>query len=331
MVHEKQAFRRNAALVIVVGLLILLLLSLTPFLSAVFGALILATLFRPVHKRLMKKNISRGVSAGIISVSSIILIAIPLLFISGLVISEVGNAAQHRTFFVEQLEQIQETFPELPLQDAVSQTIIRATTNIQNIILGTIQQITSFMLNIIVMFFLLYYLLSHEKEAKEMLKKYLPFNQENTNKIISKFKQVTNTTVLGSGLISLIQGIVLGFTFFFLGVKSPVLLGILGAIAGFLPVVGIIIVWGPVAIMQFAANNIWGGIIITLIGFFLSTIDYTLRPYIQEKTGSMHPLVSLLGVLGGIMYFGFLGIVIGPLLLSYVLLTIDMFVEEYVS
>jgi predicted PurR-regulated permease PerM len=102
-------------------------------------------------------------------------------------------------------------------------------------------------------------------------------------------------------------------------------------ILAFLPVVGIPIIWIPVAVLQFVEGNVMGGIAIAIWGTFLSTIDNFLRPMIQRRVGSIHPFVSILGAVIGVSAFGLVGVVVGPLLLSYFILMVRMFNEEHVK
>jgi predicted PurR-regulated permease PerM len=148
---------------------------------------------------------------------------------------------------------------------------------------------------------------------------------------VQAFDRITRTTVLGAGLVAIVQGAMLGLGLFFIGVPNPIILGFVGAVLSFLPVVGVALIWVPVGIIELANGSVWGLIGMLITGGLILVVDYTLRPHFQQKNGNIHPLISLLGVLIGIQYFGIFGIVVGPLLLSYAVLTIEMFMEEYVQ
>jgi predicted PurR-regulated permease PerM len=94
-------------------------------------------------------------------------------------------------------------------------------------------------------------------------------------------------------------------------------------------VVGPSIVWGPASLIMLLTQNYVAGIGILIFGLVLSNVDNFLRPFIQQQIGKMHPLISLIGIFIGIPIFGLLGLIIGPLLLSYFFLTLKMFREEY--
>ena len=98
-----------------------------------------------------------------------------------------------------------------------------------------------------------------------------------------------------------------------------------------MPVVGAPLVWIPAAIVQLLQGEYIAGIAIVSAGLFISVIDNFLRPVIQKKVGEIHPFLSLLGIVIGVSLFGLIGIVIGPLLLSYFILTVEMFSKEYLT
>jgi len=98
-----------------------------------------------------------------------------------------------------------------------------------------------------------------------------------------------------------------------------------------LPLIGPPLIWIPAVIIKFLEGDYFSAGGILFFGIIISTSDNFIRPYLQRKIGRVHPLVSLIGFFIGIPLFGLFGIIIGPLLISYVILTIKMFKEEYVD
>ncbi|MDD3043755.1 MAG: AI-2E family transporter, partial [Methanosarcinaceae archaeon] len=131
--------------------------------------------------------------------------------------------------------------------------------------------------------------------------------------------------------IALVQGSILTFTFLLFGIDGAFLWGFIAAILSFLPVVGATFIWVPAGIIQLLQQDYVTGIGVFVAGIIIGTIDNFLRPVIQNKIGAMHPFESLLGIIIGVSLFGLIGIVIGPLILSYFMLTVKMFSEEYLS
>jgi predicted PurR-regulated permease PerM len=182
------------------------------------------------------------------------------------------------------------------------------------------------------MFFLLYYLFTSTNTGFDTkLKDFVPFNNRNTDKLLSELKNIIQSTLIATLLIAILQGLLLGLTFYAVGIEGATLWGAVTAILSFLPVVGAPLVWIPATIIQLAMKNYFAGIAILVVGIIISNIDNVLRPYIQKKVGAIHPFVSLLGIFVGIYLFGIVGIVVGPLLISTFLLVLKMFNEEYLQ
>jgi len=115
----------------------------------------------------------------------------------------------------------------------------------------------------------------------------------------------------------------------YFNVPGAVFWGFLAFLLTFIPFVGIPFVWIPITIVEYFQGNTDAAIGILAAGIVIAIIENG-RPLLQKRIGDIHPLISILGVIIGIVYFGVLGVLIGPLLLSYTILALGMFVEEYV-
>ena len=136
--------------------------------------------------------------------------------------------------------------------------------------------------------------------------------------------------MISSGAVALFQGIILTITFLIVKIQGAFLWGSMATLLSFVPVFGSTLVWVPATIIQFLLKDYTAGIAILAAGIFVSLVDSFLRPMIQKKVGEIHPFLSLIGIIIGVSLFGLIGIVIGPLLLSYFILTLEMFSKEYI-
>ncbi len=199
-------------------------------------------------------------------------------------------------------------------------------------ILGSIQSLSHQSIGLLIMYFLLYYLFTGEdSDFMRKISVAVPFNEENTATLLDEFRIIVRTTLTASGAVALFQGGILTIVFLIFNIQGAFLWGAIAAILSFLPVVGAPLVWVPAAIVQFLQGDYIAGVAILAAGLFISVIDNFLRPIIQKKVGEIHPFLSLLGIVIGVSLFGLIGIVIGPLLLSYFVLTVQMFSREYLS
>lgn len=187
------------------------------------------------------------------------------------------------------------------------------------------------MISVVILIFLLYYLLVRSKQISQAFVDIIPFSKKNARKLSEEFSNVTKSVVITSGLIALIQGILLGIGFAIAGFPGPILWGFIAAVLSFLPVVGPTLIWLPAGIIALTQHDYFGGIFILIWGFASSQSDNFTRPRFQQRVGKIHPLISIVGIFAGLSLFGMIGVIIGPLILSYFFLTTKMFKEEYLD
>ena len=117
----------------------------------------------------------------------------------------------------------------------------------------------------------------------------------------------------------------MGLGFFIFNVPNPLFLMLLAILAGMFPIIGTAIVWIPVIIYLFIAGSIFPAIGVAAFGIVSSVIDNILKPIIVSRRTRMHPLLILIGMIGGLLLFGIFGIILGPLILAYVLILLEVY------
>jgi len=172
-------------------------------------------------------------------------------------------------------------------------------------------------LRFFVTIFLTYYLLKESQAFIEAAKRYLPFKESVKGEILERFSRVTKAIVLGTILTAIIQGILGGIGFAIFNIPSPVFWGFIIAIASIIPLLGTAIVWLPAGLIQLFQQDYFSGIGILLFGaLIVGTVDNLIKPKLVGKRAKIHPAVILIGILGGIKLLGFIGLIIGPLILA---------------
>ncbi|MDD3178596.1 MAG: AI-2E family transporter [Candidatus ainarchaeum sp.] len=309
-----------------------LIYYLYPYINGFLGAIILATLFIPLQKLFVNKfKINSKISAIIIIILTLALIIIPSFFIIKTAYIEGTQIINNtNTTFFKEIKSLNLNIPLINFDKIVLDFIPKFTNWITHFFISGINNVVKSVITIIIMYFVLFYLLVYYKENKVLLKKLLPFNNKNSDILLIEFKKITYATIIATGLVAVFQGFLLSLSFYFLGINYAVYWGILAAILSFLPVVGIPLIWIPYAIFYLLKNNIYLAIAIIVIGLFINYSEYFIRPLLQKKMGNLHPLVSIIGIFVGIPAFGIIGIVIGPLLISYFILIYKIFKEEYI-
>ena len=145
------------------------------------------------------------------------------------------------------------------------------------------------------------------------------------NRLIHSSKAITISVIYGQIVVGIIQGIIVGLGFFIFNVPNPLFLTLLAILAGMFPIIGTAIVWIPVIIYLFIAGSIFPAIGVAAFGIVSSVIDNILKPIIVSRRTRMHPLLILIGMVGGLLLFGIFGIILGPLILAYVLILLEVY------
>ena len=145
--------------------------------------------------------------------------------------------------------------------------------------------------------------------------------------LLKRIKEVIYAVIYGYLLVAFLQGLLIYVGFSLFKVNAALLLSILVMLLTFIPFVGPIVVWVPVALFRLLSQNIFAGVVIIILGMVVTFIDTFLKPKIIGDRGNVHPILVLLGVLGGLRLFGLIGVIVGPVLLALFVTFIAMYEE----
>jgi predicted PurR-regulated permease PerM len=203
---------------------------------------------------------------------------------------------------------------------------------LKDIIPTKINTVGTLITNLAIMLFVLYYMLYYGREIERMLNRIIPLRQENINMLASETKKMVKANALGIPLISIIQGVTATIGYFIFGVNEWPLWGFLTAVFAFFPVVGTMLIWVPLVLYTFAIGNTWQatGLLIYCI-VVVGQIDYISRVTLLRRIGDVHPVTTILGVIVGLGLFGFMGLIFGPLLISYLVLLFKIYMNEFIE
>jgi len=170
--------------------------------------------------------------------------------------------------------------------------------------------------NLAAMLFALFFFVRDGDAMSRKLRDRLPFPEEDSDRLLGDTRDLVIASISASAVVAVAQGIVGGATFWFVGLGAPVFWGVTVALASLLPVVGAAVVWVPASIGLLLSGEIWRGVIMLLAGVFgITMVGNVLRPMLLGGKTSASGLVIFFGLLGGAFAFGFIGLVIGPIIL----------------
>jgi predicted PurR-regulated permease PerM len=331
MLNEQ--YLKNIVSIMVFFLLIFLsFLILKPLLFAIIIAFILAFIFNPIYDWFYLKLKSRNIAAFLVVLMIIIIIVVPLWFFLPTIIRQSYHAffAINKIDFVEVIRTIlpkTETMQELSrdlgpvLNEFISRAISSFTKSLSEIILN----FPIISLQIFVTFFTLFYVLRDKDQIISYVKDVLPFQKDIKEKLLTYTQQVTSSVLYGQVVIGIIQGLIAGIGFFIFKVNNALFLTIIAVILGILPIIGTALIWVPVVIFLFIGGNVVSGWGVFIFGIISSTIDNFLRPIIVSRKTKINPLILLISMLGGVFFFGILGFIIGPLIISYLIVLLEVY------
>src|SRR2546422_1607243 len=322
--HQRAAF-----LVALLG--VALIIALTPYATGLVGIPVLYAVFAPVHDWLSPR-FSPKVAGGLVVALALFLIVVPGVSFAGLVVAQAQQIASGvaRNPVLGKLAELH--IGQIDLGPRLADLGAKVVSWVGSSAFGLIGTATRLALNLIISLFGLYYLLLRPQETWDAVRPYIPFSAKNAEKLRQRFRDVTTSTIIGTGLTAAIQGTLVGLGFALAGLPNALFWGVVTMVFAILPVVGSGLVWAPAALALYFDHRpgaavglaVWGAIVV-------GNVDYVIRPMVFRRWANIHPLVTLIGALAGVPYFGILGLLIGPLALSYFFELIKMYREEYLS
>ena len=318
------------ALIILIG--VLMLMHFYIFLPGVLGAITLYILSRKTYFTLTKKKKwSPGWTALLYILAYTIIICLPVylavVLVTPKLIALFNNPVQLLIAVKSFSQKIQDaTGMEFFNSDALKSATQRLAGNLPLLLTGT----ANFLTNLILMFFVLYYMLVHGSEMEKYLNDFIPLKEKNRAMLSKETNIMIRANAIGIPLLALIQGFVgaLGYAIF--GVGEFTLWGFLTGVASLIPIVGTGLIWVPLTVYLFAIDHIWQGVGLAIYSLvILTNIDYVARITVLRKIGNVHPIITIFGVIIGLSMFGFLGLVFGPLLISYFIVLIRIYRNEF--
>lgn len=329
---DKTHFKDFATYILILGLFVLAFFVIKPIIvSIIYGVLLAYIMFTP-YKFLSKRIKNNTLAASLFCFLLLIIITvIGFLFFQFLFRQVIDFYLYLQK--IDIIPILKSVIPSYISADISTKITTSISSAISSLVASFLEEITTLLVNLPTVFihlsivmFVFFYSLKDGERTINYLKSLSPIKKETEERFLKQFKAITNSVLLGHILIGIMQGVIAGIGYYLFGVQNAVLLTLLTIIAAIIPIVGPWLVWIPVDIYLFASGNTGAGIGFLIYGTILvSTLENFLRPYIVSRGTEVNSLIILLGIIGGLFAFGVLGIIIGPLVLAYVLLVIDLY------
>jgi predicted PurR-regulated permease PerM len=341
----KEGYTKYALMGLFLVILASAFLIIRPFVSTILTSFIIAYMFYPVYKFFKKFVKNKTLAASIVSIIIVLLFAVPLIFVASSIMTEssVGYSLvkQILSFENKMLGDcegedivckigifIEEKIRDPDLQLQISNIINSVTGFLIGKATDIVFSIPLFLLNFFVMVFIVFYLLKEGKFLLERIRALLPLKKSHKKNVFEQLNGVTSAVIYGHILTAAIQAILGVLAFWIFEVPSPLFWGLIMFFFALIPFMGTPIVWIPAVIIKAFSGSIGAAIGLLIAGIFISTIDNLIKPALVSGKAKVHPVLVLLGVLGGIYTFGLIGVIIGPVVLSVFMTFIKIYEEE---
>ena len=338
---KREKFSNIFLLVILLGLMYFCYLILSPFLKEIIVAGILVTIFYPVYLRVI--FLLRGHMSLAALLMCLLILAIIIAPISYFIFYLAQKALVLYTILSPQLNgNLVHALGLEPLAKMkifnnnyfnLSDFLLDAVMFLKTYIISgatvLIKSTTGFVVSLFLVVFTMFFLFRDGRSLLTKIMQLTPLSNKYDKLIWIKFRDVSFTTIVATFITAFIQAIIGAIGFLIVGLPA-LMAGILIFICAFFPYIGSAFVWIPAAIYLLISGHIWQGIFMLIWGScVVSLIDNLIRPYLIKNKAQVHPLIIFFSILGGIILFGFWGIIFGPLVVAITFTFLHIYELEY--
>ena len=334
MENNKQDYKINRYffLAVIIVFALLLLWALMEFFTAFLAAVMFYVLCKPLVYWLSKRwNWKRSTAAILVITVSFFIILLPIGLFATMIYSKVVQVAAHPDDIIKPFkhfgEIIQQRFGiNIISKDSLAKIQGIATQTISSLLNGSF----NFFTTISMMYFFLYFMIVNTGRLEAGLILYLPFKRSKMLLFGDELKAQTFSNAVGVPLICVVHGLLAFVAYLIAGVNDAGFWGVVTGFASVIPLVGTGLIWLPTSIYLLAQGHTWQGIFVIGWGLLvIGTSDNVIRFVLAKRMADVHPIVTVLGVIIGLKYFGITGLIFGPLMISYFFILLKIYYVEY--
>ena len=352
---ESRDITKYFYIIAIIGAVYLAFLIVRPFIVTLLTSALIAYIFRPAYLKLNSRLKMKKISAAIISVLIIIIFSVPLFFVLNATSQEAYTAyliykqrfagqnvlnidcEEKEGLFCDNYNKFNKFITTNPrIKFYLDSTVTKTSSWLVDKIQALLISIPGLLLHMIIVIMTTYFLFVDWDIITKKLEAVIPFKKQHKSQILKKFNDMSKGLIYGQILIALFEGAVGAIGFFIFGISSPILWGIVMAILALIPVIGASLIWIPASLylaisgaVSGSTIMIWKGVGLFIYGMlFVSSIETFLKPIVVGGKAKVHPLIVLIGIIGGMQVFGFVGLFIGPLILVLFITILEIYEKE---
>jgi predicted PurR-regulated permease PerM len=331
--QQDHKINRYFFLGVIIVFALFLLFSMIEFFTAFLAAVMFYVLFKSLVEWLIKKKgWKKSWAAMLVIVISFFIILLPVSLMAAMLFKKLELVmGDMQGTVIEPLKKLDAILQQkLHFTLLSEKNIAQAQSFLTSFVSSLLNQGINLLGSITMMYFFLYFLIVNINRMEAAIVFFLPFNRHKTEIFGNELKAQTFSNAVGVPLIAVVQGFFAYISYVIAGVQEPGFWAVLTGFASIIPLVGTGLIWIPVGIYLLAKGLSWQGIFVLVWGLIvLSSLDNVVRFVLAKRMADVHPVVTVLGVIIGIQYFGITGLVFGPLIISYFIILLRIYYVEY--
>ena len=316
------------AVVAILGIAIAL-----PFMTYIVLAGILTYTLFPIYHFINQRTRRPSLSAGLCVVLALLVMILPTVYLVSELVDQLSGA--YSTLQTDSLSQVGDylnslTNGRVDFQETLNSALDQVRQSIVGLAPNILGSISELVLGLFIMFFVMFYGFREGQGFMTYLKALIPLESGLKDSLFHEMRTITQAVLYGQVLTAVIQGGLGGFGLLIFGVPNALFWGAIMMITAFLPVLGTPMIWVPAGVGLILDAKATRGIMLLIYGAtIVMNIDNFLRPKLVSGRTNVHPVLILIGVLGGLRVFGFIGMLVGPLILAILVALIKFYEQNY--
>ena len=346
MSSDPTRFQNRFLLVLALGISLLFLVMIREFLVAILLAAVFSGMTRPLYLRLTAGMRGRERAAAVATLLLVLVVLVaPAIAFMGLVVSQAVDVSQAAATWVrgnmDLVETVEARLLEIPLvgeflpdRERIIALAGQLAQSAGGVLVDSLTAATlgttNFLFQLFLMLYAMYFFLTSGPAILDRILYLVPLNSADEQQLLDRFVSVTRATIKGSLVIGVIQGALAGLSFAVFGVPGAAFWGTMMAVLSIVPALGTALVWVPAVIWLLATGQIAAGISVGLwCGLVVGTVDNFLRPRLVGRDARLPDLLILLSTFGGILFFGAVGFILGPIVAALFVTVWEIFAVAY--
>jgi len=343
---QQRLVNRGVLICLLIGISLLFLAMIKPFLQAVFIAALFAALFTPLYRGFLKYVGDRRSLASALTLLTVILfVVVPLGLLLSVVATQALNIADTAVPWVRQQlatpGTITESLESLPFYSVIEpyrDQAVERLGDLAGLVSGWVVSALKFatlgsfsaLLSVLIVLYSLFFFLIDGDRLLFYVLYYLPLNDEDETKLLQRFTSVTRATLKGTAVIGFLQGALAGLALYVAGIPSALFWAVAMMVLSVVPGVGAALVWIPAVFYLLVGEQYVSAIAVAAFcGVVVGTVDNVLRPKLVGNDTQMHELMIFFSTLGGLLMFGFMGFIIGPIIAALFVTLWELYGDEF--